>query len=142
MHMLHCLRGTGFRKAAALAAFTLFLSCPPAPAAPAAPGPGDPAAVVPAPGAFRALSYLKADLRYLMVHFENPRQERVTMLVFNRSQEVVYRKSFGQPAAFAAKFNLTGLPNGEYTFLVQGGRNSHTRTVLVQTNSERVLSLR
>jgi hypothetical protein len=142
MNMLHCLRGTGFHRAAALAAFALFLSCPPAPAAPAAPGPGDPVAVVPAPGTFRALSYLKADARSLMVHLENPRREQVTVLVLNAHQEVVYRKAFGQPAAFAARFNLTGLPNGEYTFLVQGGRGCHTRTVLVQTHSERVLSLR
>lgn len=139
MNMLHGLRGTGFRRAAALAAFALCLSGPPAPAAPVTPGPGDPAAVVPAPGAFRALSYLKADLRYLMVHLDNPRQERVTVLVLNRQQEVVYRKSFGQPATFVGKFNLTGLPNGEYTFVVKGRRVSHTRTVLVETASERVL---
>ncbi len=142
MNMINCLRGTGFRRAAALAAFALFLSCSPAPAAPVASGPGDPVAVVPAPGAFRALSYLKADLRHLMVHLENPRREKVTVLVLNRQGTVVYRKFFGQPAGFAGKFNLTGLPNGEYTFLVQGGRSCHTRTVLVQTHSECVLSLR
>lgn len=128
MNMLHGLRGTGFRRAAALAACALFLACPPAPAA-----------VVPAPGAFRALSYLKADFRYLMVHLDNPRQERVTVLVLNRQQEVVYRKSFGQPATFIGKFNLTGLPGGEYTFVVKGRRAAHTRTVLVETASERVL---
>jgi hypothetical protein len=139
MNMLYCLRGTGFRKAAALAACALFLSCPPAPAAP---GPGDPVALVPAPGDFRALSYLRADSRSLMVHLENPRREKVTVLVLNHHGDVVYRQSLGQPEAFAAKFNLTGLPNGEYTFLVKGGRGSHARNILVQTHSERVLSLR
>jgi hypothetical protein len=142
MNKLHGLRGTGFRRAAALAAFALFLSGPASPASPAAPGPGDPVAVAPAPGAFRALSYLKADARCLMVHLDNPRQERVTVVLVNQHQEVVYRKSLGQPAAFVGKFNLTDLPNGEYTFLVQGGRDSHARTVLVQTHSERVLRLR
>ncbi len=134
MNLLHGLRGTGFRRAAALAACALFLACPPAPA-----GPGDPAAVVPAPGAFRALSYLKADFRSLVVHLDNPRQERVTVLVLNRQQEVVYRKSFGQPATFIGKFNLTGLPSGEYTFVVKGHRAAHTRTIQVETASERVL---
>jgi hypothetical protein len=139
MNMLDCLRGTGFRKATALAACVLALSSTQPLAAAGMPGPGHPAVAAPVFGEFRALSYLQADSRHLMVHLDNPREERVTVLVLNGHQEVVYRKTFGRPTTFVGRFSLTGLPNGEYTFVVKGARHSHVRSISVETESARVL---
>ncbi len=138
MKMLNCLRGTGFRKAAALAAGVLALSCT-QPAAAGTPGPGRPAVNAPAAGEFRALSYLKADSRHLMVHLDNPRGEQVSVLLLDGDGNVVYRKYLGRPAVFVGKFNLTEVPYGEYTFVVQGARHSHVRSISVATHSDRVL---
>jgi hypothetical protein len=138
MKMLNCLRGTGFRKAAALAAGVLALSFT-QPAAAGTPGPGRPAVIAPAAGEFRALSYLKADSRHLMVHLDNPRGEQVTVRLLNGDGEVVYRKYLGRPAIFVGKFNLTEVPYGEYTFVVQGARHSHARSISVEIHSDRVL---
>ncbi len=137
MKRLNCLRGTSFRKAAALAAGVLALSFT-QPAA-GTPGPGRPAVIAPVAGEFRALSYLKADSRHLMVHLDNPRGEQVTVLLLNGDGEVVYRKYLGRPAVFVGKFNLTEVPYGEYTFVVQGARHSHVRSISVEIHSDRVL---
>ncbi len=135
------LLGKSFRKATAQVAFVLALAATQAIAVPVTTDSDLPPATAAAPGEFRALSYVKSDSQHLMVHLDNPRKEEVIVLVLNQHEQVMYRKSFGWPATFVGKFSLDALPNGNYTFVVKGGRDSYSKNIAVKTQFERTVQV-
>jgi hypothetical protein len=74
----------------------------------------------------------------MKVLFENPAQEKVTVLIKNSQNEIVYKKVVGSAAIFNGKFDVSKMSDGTYTMVIESKHQSYSNPFSVQTYQERI----
>jgi hypothetical protein len=74
----------------------------------------------------------------MKIHFLNPAQEKVSVMILNENKDVIYQKQVGKPAAFRGKFSLSQVPDGEYTMVIKSASHQISRDFSVQTQVARL----
>ena len=74
----------------------------------------------------------------MKVLFENPAQEKVTVLIKNSSNDIVYKKEIGKTAVFNGKFDVSKMTDGTYTMVIESKHQSYSNAFSVQTYQERI----
>ncbi|QHT70027.1 hypothetical protein GXP67_26965 [Rhodocytophaga rosea] len=74
----------------------------------------------------------------MKVLFENPAKERVTVLIKNSNNEVVYKKAVGNAPIFIGKFDVSKMTDGNYTMVIESKNQSYSNPFSVQTYQERI----
>ena len=74
----------------------------------------------------------------MKVLFENPAKEKVTILIKNSSNDIVYKKEIGKAAIFNGKFDVSKMSDGTYTMVIESKNQSYSNAFAVQTYQERI----
>ncbi|QHT71087.1 hypothetical protein GXP67_32760 [Rhodocytophaga rosea] len=74
----------------------------------------------------------------MKVLFENPAQEKVTVMIKNSDHEVVYKKEVGKVAIFNGKFDVSKMTDGTYTMVIESKHQSYSNAFSVETYQERI----
>jgi hypothetical protein len=74
----------------------------------------------------------------MKVLFENPAQEKITVLIKNSQNEVVYKKAVGNAAIFNGKFDVSKMSDGTYTMVIESKHQSYSNPFSVETYQERI----
>jgi hypothetical protein len=74
----------------------------------------------------------------MKVLFENPAKEKITVLIKNSSNEIVYKKEVGNAAIFNGKFDVSKMTDGTYTMVIESKHQSYSNPFSVQTYQERI----
>ncbi|QHT65961.1 hypothetical protein GXP67_04390 [Rhodocytophaga rosea] len=88
--------------------------------------------------AFKVAVFPVENSSLMKVLFENPTQSKVTMLIKNSKNEVVYTKAIGNGSKFNGKFDVSQMGDGIYTMVIQSSSESYTNTFAVETREERI----
>jgi hypothetical protein len=88
--------------------------------------------------AFKVAVFPVANSLLMKVVLENPNKERVTVLIRNSKNEVVYRKVVGRSPIFHGKFDVSKIEDGTYTMVIQSARQSYANPFSVATFQERI----
>lgn len=67
--------------------------------------------------------------------------DKGTVSIKNAAGEVIYREFIGEIPAFVKVYNLTGFPDGEYTFEVKVNKEVISKEVKINTTVNRVASV-
>ncbi len=86
---------------------------------------------------FKVAVFPMANSLTMKVVLENPNKAKVTVLIKNSKEEVVYRKVVGKNPVIHGKFDVSGLVNGSYTMVVESANGSYSSPFSVQTQQER-----
>ncbi|MDO1451977.1 hypothetical protein Q0590_37255 [Rhodocytophaga aerolata] len=87
---------------------------------------------------FKVAVFPMANSLTMKVVLENPNKEKVTVLIKNAENEVVYRKMVGKDPIIHGKFDVSGLVNGSYTMIIESVHQSHSSPFSVKTHQERL----
>lgn len=88
--------------------------------------------------AFKVAVFPVANSLLMKVHFENPNKEKVTLLIKNSKDEVVYRKAVGNDPIFNGKFDLSKIANGTYIMVIQSSNQTYSNSFAIETHQERI----
>jgi hypothetical protein len=87
---------------------------------------------------FKVAVFPMANSLTMKVVLENPNKDKVTVLIKNSEDEVVYRKIVGNNPVIHGKFDVSGLDNGTYTMVIESAHQSYASPFSVQTHQERI----
>ena len=73
----------------------------------------------------------------MKVHFINPNQESIRVIIYNEKNHEVYKKTIGKETAFHGTFDLTNLPDGEYKVVVTNRKDAYSRSISIQSQQAR-----
>lgn len=93
------------------------------------------------PRHLQVLSYSFPDSFTIAIHLENPQLEKVSILIVNKHNQVVYRKNLGKTATYVSKLNVKNLPNGSYRIMVKSPTHTYTREFSLQTLTRRTIDV-
>jgi hypothetical protein len=93
------------------------------------------------PRHLQALSYYIPGSFAIAVHMENPQLEKVSILILDKHNQVVYRKNLGKTATYVSKLNVKNLPNGSYRIVVKSPNHTYTRAFSLQTHTKRTVTV-
>jgi hypothetical protein len=96
----------------------------------------------PAPAGFKAVMYASANPMKLKVNFENPAKERVVLVVRNNSGAAVFSDVLGRSEIYNGKLDISALPDGEYTMILQSASSKYEQTFSIQTETARLASVK
>lgn len=88
---------------------------------------------------FQAAIHPVANTLRMKVHFVNPGNEYVAVIIKNSQQAVVYRKRMGNIPVFHGSFDLAILPDDTYTIEVRSRSYTYSRSISMQTQQARVV---
>jgi hypothetical protein len=91
---------------------------------------------------FQAVMYLADNSANVKIHLLNPRQEKISVSIFNEANEVVYQKQIGKPAVFHGRFSLDRIPDGTYTMVVKTNTEQISREFSIQTQVARLAQVK
>jgi hypothetical protein len=133
--------GKSFRKAAALVAVMLAVVAGQGMATPASSP--DYRLNLPAvsPEHFQACAYRAKDALKMRVHFVNPQQKRVKILILNSEDQTVFTRDMRKTVTFVGNLDLTGLPNGRYTIVIQSGNDRFTQPFTLHSQITRLVQV-
>jgi hypothetical protein len=128
------------RKAIASAAFATVVLIAPAVSAQTITAQSNAPAITSAAKKFQAVVYPVENSVDMHINFVNPQAEKVTVTIYDNNKSAVYKKIIGTEALYRGKFDMSMLPDGNYTVMVKSGKDSYTRTIAVKTQRERFTS--
>ena len=76
----------------------------------------------------------------MKVQILNPDRKNVTVSIFDTNNQLVYKKKMGRTPEFYGKFDISNMPDGEYTMTVQTPKKVVTNAFHIQTKKERIAS--
>jgi flagellar hook assembly protein FlgD len=97
----------------------------------------------PTPSSLAATVYQLDNSLKFKLHFENSSDNDVNIKIRNSANQLVYTETVkGRNAKkYVRKFDLSTLPDGEYTFEVSNRTESFTKDIQLQTMSARSLAI-
>lgn len=87
---------------------------------------------------FKVALFPVANSSLIKVLFENPNQEKVTVLIKDNQDKVVYRKEVGNGAIFRGKFDVSHIAEGNYTMVIESKSQSYSNPFLIGTQQDRI----
>jgi hypothetical protein len=86
--------------------------------------------------------YASANPMKLKVNFENPARERVVLVVRSNSGAAVFSDVLGRSEIYNGKLDISALPDGEYTMILQSASSKYEQTFSIQTETARLASVK
>lgn len=75
------------------------------------------------------------ELRFL-VQIENPTNEKLVLFIRDNNNNTLHRETLNEnQARFAARYNFTGMEDGDYVFEVRNGRNKLEKLLQIRTQT-------
>ncbi len=133
--------GNSFRKASLFVA-TIGIAGTLAAAAPAAlNGPEKPTQEASATASMKAVVFRLENTMKFKAIIKNPSGKDIRVMIKNASNDLVYEDKPGRMATYIRRFDLSGLADGDYTFEITSGKETHKQTISVETVTTRVASV-
>jgi hypothetical protein len=76
----------------------------------------------------------------MRVQIVNPDRKSVTISIIDSDKKVVYKKKMGRTPEFYGRFDISDMPDGKYTMMVQTPKKQFTNEFNIQTKKERIAS--
>jgi hypothetical protein len=93
------------------------------------------------PGKFQASVFPSLNPLLLKVVFKNPAKEAVKLIVRKDDKEIVYKKVIGNTEYYSSKFDISNLPDGDYTFEIKGKTSSFSHNVYISAQTARLINV-
>jgi flagellar hook assembly protein FlgD len=135
--ILSRLTGNGFRKALASVAFAAAVLVAPALSAQTLTAQGDVPSITKAADEFQAFVHPVENSLSMKVHFVNPKEDHVTISIYDDNNQLAYKKTIGKDAIYHGTFDLSKLSDGEYHVTISSRRGTYTRTLSIETQQKR-----
>ncbi len=90
--------------------------------------------------AVRVAVFPQLNSTFMKVLVENPNQQKMTLIVRNSKDEVVYRKTLSACRIYHGRYDVSKLENGNYTMTLLAGNKPHVQSFSVQTHQDRFAS--
>jgi hypothetical protein len=108
---------------------------------------GTPAAGTPAAGKistttnFTNLSVKDMGSLHFKLAFENPLRQKTKISLIDKDRNVLFDEYMHENTQYVKAFNLSNLADGEYTFLVESGKDKMKKDFIISTKTLRGASL-
>jgi hypothetical protein len=79
-----------------------------------------------------------ANSQIMKVALENPNKAKVTVLIRDSKDQLVYSKKVGTKAVFLGTFDVSHLEDGNYTIVIESANQSYSNPFSLQTQQERI----
>jgi hypothetical protein len=76
------------------------------------------------------------------VNFENPAREKVVLTVRNSYGTPVFSNTIGRNEIYNGKLDISALPDGEYTLVLQSASSKYEQSFSIQTETARLASVK
>ena len=126
-----------FRKAFASVAFVAALFVAPALSAQSITAEGNVPSITKAAGEFQAFVHPVEGAVSMKVHVLNPKEDHVSITIYDQSNQVAYKKVIGRDAIYHGTFNLSKLADGEYDVTISSRRGTYSRKLTLETQQKR-----
>jgi hypothetical protein len=73
--------------------------------------------------------------------FENPLRQKTKIYLLDKNNDVYFNEYTTGTAQYVRAFNLSDLADGEYTFVVESGKDKLTKEFVIKTQTFRGVSL-
>jgi hypothetical protein len=73
--------------------------------------------------------------------FENPLRQKTKIYLLDKNNDVFFNEYANGNAQYVRAFDLTNLADGEYTFVVESGKDKITKAFEIRTQTFRGISL-
>lgn len=77
---------------------------------------------------------------FMKVEILNPDRKNVTVSILDSDNKLVYKKRMGRTEEFYGKFDISNIPDGKYTMMIQTPKKEITNGFNIQTKKERIAS--
>ena len=77
---------------------------------------------------------------FMKVQIVNPDRKSVTVSIMDSENKLVYKKKMGRTPDFYGKFDISSIPDGKYTMIVQTPKKAISNSFHIQTKQERIAS--
>jgi hypothetical protein len=131
------LSGNSFRKAFVAAAFIAAVLIAPAVSAQTITARDNVPSVAGSAGGFQAFVHPVENSVKMKVHFVNPQRNYVTIYVYNEDGDLAYKKLVGKEAVYHGTFDMSKLPDGEYSIKVSSRKGIYTQSLTLETQQKR-----
>ncbi|QHT66577.1 T9SS type A sorting domain-containing protein [Rhodocytophaga rosea] len=74
----------------------------------------------------------------IKVHVLNPKEDIVSVTIFDGSNQEVFKKRMGDAAVIHSSFDVASMPNGIYTITIRSGKNTFSRSFVIESQQERI----
>jgi hypothetical protein len=91
-----------------------------------------------APGTWQANIFPSPDPLMLKIVFDNPAREVLTLTVSHAEKGVVYTKVMSSTEKYNSKLDVSGLPDGKYTFEISSKNQRFSRSFEMVTQTARL----
>ncbi len=73
--------------------------------------------------------------------FENPLRQKTKIYLLDKNNDVFFNEYSNGTAQYVRAFNLANLADGEYTFVVESGKDKFKKEFVIKTQTFRGISL-
>ncbi|WP_435354617.1 hypothetical protein [Emticicia sp. SJ17W-69] len=73
--------------------------------------------------------------------FENPLRQKTQIYLLDKNKDIFFNEYATGTAQYVRAFDLSNLADGEYTFVVESGKDRLTKDFVIKTNTFRGVSL-
>jgi len=73
--------------------------------------------------------------------FENPLRQKTKISIIDKDRNVLFDEYMHENTQYVKAFNLSNLADGEYTFLVESGKDKMKKDFIISTKTLRGVSL-
>jgi hypothetical protein len=80
------------------------------------------------------------NLRFKLA-FENPLRQKTQIYLLDKNKDIFFNEYSTGVAQYIRAFNLSDLADGEYTFVVESGKDKLTKDFVIKTQTFRGVSL-
>ena len=77
---------------------------------------------------------------FMKVQIVNPDRKTVMVSILDSDNKVVYKKKMGRTPQFYGKFDISSIPDGKYTMIVETPKKVISNSFHIQTTQERIAS--
>jgi hypothetical protein len=87
---------------------------------------------------FKVVVFPVAYSQSMKVVLENPSKDKVSVLIKDSNDKIVYRKMVGTKAVFIGTFDVSNLTDGDYTMVIESDSQSYSNSFSLQLQQERI----
>jgi hypothetical protein len=87
---------------------------------------------------FKVAVFPVAYSQIMKVVLENSYKNKVTVLIKDSKDQIVYSKKVGTKAVYLGTFDVSHLEDGNYTFVIESANQSYSNPFSLQTQQERI----
>ena len=85
---------------------------------------------------FKVAIYPVTNAPSINVHMENPAREKITIMIKNNKDEVVYKKVVGREAIYYGKFDVSAVGSGTYTMVIQSPKLIYSNPFSIEASKQ------